>query len=185
MPRLFLGIPIPEPHCQQISRFVNEIPHQAGIRWVKPENYHVTLAFFGEVPAEMIHNLKEVLRVGLVNRSEFVLEFYTYSLAPSNQEPRMIWVRWKKNPNFQELSKKVNSFYKQLSSTHSFRKSPMPHITLARLKSGVDWKALSLQKGEALPILKVRKLVLWETRKHEDTVSYHPLIEIPLIRAGL
>ena len=185
MARLFLGIPIPHTLCEQISDFLEEIPQQSGIRWVKPKNYHVTLGFFGEVQDEIVENFQEALRVGMGNCEGFELEFHEYTFAPRGHEPRMIWIQWKKNSQFKELSHRLCTLSEQLFPQYSSRKSPIPHITLARMRSGVDLGSIPLNMGPQLPRLLVRKLVLWESLREEGgEVFYQPMLEIPLLKEG-
>lgn len=50
--RLFVAIPLPPPLAQHIAEIEECLcPRLATLRWVRPEDAHLTLAFIGAVPA--------------------------------------------------------------------------------------------------------------------------------------
>jgi 2'-5' RNA ligase len=67
--RLFTAIELPEPvkaHLASVrAKLENPVELGGAISWVKPENVHVTLKFFGEVPdaavGELIESLNRVI----------------------------------------------------------------------------------------------------------------------------
>ncbi|MEM6628665.1 MAG: RNA 2',3'-cyclic phosphodiesterase [Bacteroidota bacterium] len=183
MARIFLGIPIPEAQCLQLVDFVSKIPPQPGIRWIRPANYHLTLAFLDELPEEAMDNVREAFCVGLKNHRAFSLDFYAYTFAPSGRDPRMLWARWEKNEPFRKLYERIRILSEQIQPNLLFRNSPIPHITLARLKGGVDTREIDLRKGGGVSPLKVEKVVIWESLRNEKgQVSYKALSEIILAR---
>jgi 2'-5' RNA ligase len=62
--RLFLAIPMPETVRNEITGVQRElrrlVSHDA-IRWTKPEQFHLTLRFLGDVPAERVAALQEAV----------------------------------------------------------------------------------------------------------------------------
>ncbi|HEY8129273.1 MAG TPA: 2'-5' RNA ligase family protein, partial [Hyphomicrobium sp.] len=46
MPRLFTAIEVPEEICEELHRLRMPLP---GARWMKPESYHITLRFAGDI----------------------------------------------------------------------------------------------------------------------------------------
>ena len=58
--RLFIGIPAPQPVRDEIDsahRRLEELLGNGAVRWVRPENYHLTLLFLGETPAGLVERL--------------------------------------------------------------------------------------------------------------------------------
>nr|BFE84021.1 hypothetical protein GCM10020093_066220 [Planobispora longispora] len=57
--RLFVGLLPPRPVCDELARALG--PHRAAwprLRWIDRENWHLTLAFLGEVPEEVLPGLE-------------------------------------------------------------------------------------------------------------------------------
>ncbi|MET0431397.1 MAG: 2'-5' RNA ligase family protein, partial [Hyphomicrobium sp.] len=61
MPRLFTAIELPDEICDELYRLRTPLP---GARWMKPENYHITLRFAGDIgnveAREFIANLARI-----------------------------------------------------------------------------------------------------------------------------
>src|ERR1017187_3953647 len=60
--RLFVAISIPEPVRNEIIRVQQElqplVPRDV-VRWARPDQFHLTLRFLGDVPADGIEDLKK------------------------------------------------------------------------------------------------------------------------------
>ncbi|WP_297058023.1 RNA 2',3'-cyclic phosphodiesterase, partial [Thermosulfurimonas sp.] len=56
--RCFLAVALPE-EIKEILRGLQEELRAAGagVRWVRPEGFHLTLKFFGEIPEEKLPSL--------------------------------------------------------------------------------------------------------------------------------
>ena len=190
--RLFLGIPAPEGIFQPLQSLRQALEAQSGIRWVKAENLHVTVFFFGQVAEEMIPNLIEMIRATLREFAPFELIFDQFVPAPKARKPRMIWARYHKTETFRLLVNRITDLYAQIQPRQQQRKSPVPHITVARLRAEVAVRhsevsnskesevsnskregagsALSLSAVQhfrvlhsAAPTFQVERLVLWSS----------------------
>ena len=63
--RLFVAIAIPDPVREEIIRVQRELQPLAprdAVRWTKPEQFHLTLRFLGDVSADRVAALKESVR---------------------------------------------------------------------------------------------------------------------------
>ncbi|WP_372422009.1 RNA 2',3'-cyclic phosphodiesterase [Salinarimonas chemoclinalis] len=58
MPRLFVGLEIPEDVVATLAACRGGLP---GARWVEPENYHVTLRFIGDVDEDVAEDVYALL----------------------------------------------------------------------------------------------------------------------------
>jgi len=143
--RLFIGIEIPDSLRQEIDVFRKKHEQLNGVKWVKLENLHITVSFFGKVPREMLPNLLEMIRVVLLETDPFELTIDGYALGPDSRNARMIWIKWKKNSQFKDLSQRIHRLYCQIDPSHQQRKSPVPHITIARFKDFERFDELKLQ----------------------------------------
>lgn len=133
----------------------------SGIRWVRRDLLHITLYFFGEIPVEMADNLVSLIQIGCKEFSPFTLSFEQYCYAPPRKAPRMIWARYQKHQVFKEMAVRLHSLFLQIRPDQQFRKSPIPHITLARLRE-VDQQSI-IFPSTRLADLEVDQLILWES----------------------
>jgi len=61
-------------------------------RWVRPEAMHLTLRFFGEVPAESVETLGARLSEAFAGLSAFDLDMRGCGVFPERGNPRVLWV---------------------------------------------------------------------------------------------
>ena len=121
------------------------------VRWTKRENLHITLSFLGKTKDELIPSIISSTEEVCLERSPFSLEFDKICYGPTEQNPRMIWIKGKKSKEIGELrsdlEKGLSSMPRQ--ETSDFRSGFSPHITLGRLRRN-DFKEI---KPEERPII--------------------------------
>jgi 2'-5' RNA ligase len=89
---LFAAVVPPEPaldHLRGALRRLQDRP--AGPRWVGPDRQHVTLAFFGEVPAARVPALTDALTTAL-SGVDVHLRLAGAGTFPEKGDPRVLWV---------------------------------------------------------------------------------------------
>ncbi len=60
--RAFFGLPVPEPHREELGRFIPESAKLApGFRWTPAENLHLTVRFVGSVDRALIETVADAL----------------------------------------------------------------------------------------------------------------------------
>src|SRR5688572_30219025 len=74
--RVFLGLgPAAPEWAEPLSFWIAQVSRRYpnGIRWIPPENFHVTLRFLGSVSQEEVLSINEVVENVAANHSPFVL----------------------------------------------------------------------------------------------------------------
>jgi len=155
-----------------------------GIRWVDPEQTHLTLHFLGERPDGDIPRL-----VPLLQRCGGELPF-TLITTPAGtfgtpSSPRVLWVGVEPSPPLQRLHRTLADGLVSLGIPVEDRPYH-PHLTIARLK-GVQREALRRVLA-AVPgefTITVERVVLYESRLtpagalHREIASVSPRQEGP------
>jgi len=127
--RLFIAIELPNGIKNELGRLRTNIE---GVRWMPAEQFHLTLAFLGEVDEETALRLSANLAE--IRTATFELTLAEASCFPSQQRPRVIWIGVKPEPRLLKLAAAVQQ--SALNSGIFLEERPFsPHITLARLKS--------------------------------------------------
>jgi len=93
--RAFIAIPLPESllaHLGRLQRRLEQEVPPRSVRWVRPENIHLTLQFLGDTPVEKVLRIKAALEV--VARYAPPCTFAVGGLGcfPNPRRPRVIWV---------------------------------------------------------------------------------------------
>lgn len=102
-------------------------------RWVRPENLHVTLAFFGEVEQETLNALSGALDTVMRQRVPITLDLLGVAARPTPGRCRMLWVALDDpTGECERLADRVMSAAEDLGVPRDDR-SFKPHVTLCRL----------------------------------------------------
>ncbi len=94
--RLFVALDSPEPVRRRIAAMQAELRRAAGrhadeVRWVAPENVHLTLQFLGAVPEERLEALRGALAAAAAEARPLALELKGAGGFPSARRPRVVW----------------------------------------------------------------------------------------------
>lgn len=107
------------------------------IRWVKPQGFHLTFRFLGNIEQTRVAPILTALRAAARLHPQFQVRTQGLGAFPSFTRPRVLWTRLN-GDGLQELYTKIES---ALSSCgfppegRAFR----PHITLGRVRSPRGW----------------------------------------------
>lgn len=90
MPRLFVAVDLPEPARRRVAEIPERIGEVPGLRWVRPETLHLTLAFLGEVGADAIPGVTAALDA--LEVSAFELRIAGGGQFPPSGPARVVWM---------------------------------------------------------------------------------------------
>jgi len=127
--RLFTAISLPDSVTEQIATICHGL---RGVRWLSPEQIHLTLNFIGEFPDEQLLDLEEALATIRVPR--FPLALSGAGQFASGRDGNVIWIGTSSPEPLFELQKKIQSTLRPFGIKAEKRKYT-PHITIARIKS--------------------------------------------------
>lgn len=154
-------------------------------KWVHPEDYHITLVFFGFVDESKRDELIERVRPIISKEESFQLTLSRLGVFGFAEKPRIFWAGVNESQKLKELQKKV--YEECVNMEFSLDKKPFnPHITLAR-KWGSDEefhkeKLISITTDEGDPIsFQVDEVVLYETHM-DKSPKYKEFAVFPLNR---
>ncbi len=126
MHRLFVALSLPENVIDALGALQSGV---RGARWLPDENFHMTLAFIGEVDR---HGLNEIASaLAAVSAPEFDLRLTGCGFF-GDRKPRALWVGAAPNPALAHLQAKIAVALKRAGFGEGKRKFT-PHVTLAYL----------------------------------------------------
>jgi 2'-5' RNA ligase len=150
--RLFVAVAVPLQIRETIERgqaaLRRELPGDLA-RWTKPEQFHLTLRFLGNVHAARVPELESKLREVCRPFSPMTLEAAGVGFFPEKRLPRVLWV------GLQEQTQQIsNLFHAIQEATRPFSSEPVEHdfhahITLARIKRIKRREAEQLKQAAA------------------------------------
>jgi len=135
--RCFIAINLDTAVKANIKEFIqqnNLSKNFIGIKWVKPENLHITLAFLGEITTNQASIIKRMLENVSSKNEPFTIELFDIGFFPNKKNPKVFWIGIKKQPKLLKLKHDID---KGLTEHNiNFDKKPFsPHLTIGRIKS--------------------------------------------------
>jgi 2'-5' RNA ligase len=183
--RAFIGIALPDAVRSSLASLQRQLGESgADVKWVEPDNLHVTLKFLEEVTEEQRRIVEELLtRVADQERS-FALGLREVGAFPSVRAPRVIWVGLEEG---RESVVRIAERIEQACQTHGLRREERPfsaHVTLGRVRSPKrrDHLAQRLQSTlwQSPTSFQVTAITLYRSDLSSSGPRYTVLAEIPL-----
>jgi 2'-5' RNA ligase len=135
--RLFLAVPIPEPVVEFTGAIITNLKLENWpVRWVQPNNAHITLHFLGNVSPAQTELLRLALRQPISTHAGFDLRTANLGVFPTMKRPRVLWLglygpAHRLQSLHDDIAKVLGELEFELDPSNEFH----PHITLGRLKN--------------------------------------------------
>lgn len=190
--RLFIGIDLPPgirstvaTVSERCRRDIQRAAPRAVVRWVPPDNLHITLWFLGEVGDAAAGSLSAVLNEPF-EVGAFRVALRGLGVYPATGSPRVIWMGIADGRDalirvYGELSRRLPRV-----GFEPERRAYAPHLTLARVKdlrrpdTGPVRAALSRRDG-AFGEFDVPAVTLFRSHLSSSGSQYESLLRVPLI----
>jgi RNA 2',3'-cyclic 3'-phosphodiesterase len=135
--RVFVAIELDPDFCSSAMKLV-EILSMAGadVKWVEPDNMHVTLKFLGDVSLTDTARICDAVKKAADEYQPFDIEFAGAGAFPNLGRPRTIWLGTREGSEpMRQLVESLESRLQKLG----FRRENRPfqaHLTLGRVRRG-------------------------------------------------
>lgn len=142
--RLFIGIGLPDEAKQRLATLAGGIPDA---RWVPRDNFHITLAFLGEVPDPDIADIG--LSLGKIDYPAFDVNIQGVGIFGSAKRPRILWAGVEETGQLCRLQARIAQKLTDMNCPFDNRKF-RPHVTLARVHNSAYGKIRNFLSDHAL-----------------------------------
>ncbi len=126
MPRLFVGLELPEPIKERLLLAQGGV---IGARWQSVEQLHLTLRFIGDVDGRAADDVDAVLAA--LRFSRFSLSLQGVGAFGRFGQPRVLWAGVQPKPPLLRLHHKIDHSLVKIGLPPEERRYD-PHVTLAR-----------------------------------------------------
>jgi len=183
--RTFIAIALPQEMRDYLACIQAELKKcQADVKWVQPENIHLTLKFLGERDEKKIEKIKEILEETAREKACFSLRLCNIGAFPKIDFPRIIWA------GIDAGEKETEALALELEERIAkigIPKEDKPfssHITIARIKSPANREGL-VQGLKKIPQIqgkefRVEKITLYKSTLTPKGPIYEVLKEANL-----
>ena len=171
--RLFVGIPLAPEAVSELAKLVQHIRHEhksglAGLRWLPPESWHITLQFLGNTDEAHYNCL--IARLAEIRYAEVPLRIEELGAF---ERAGVVFAGVSITPNLVELAQRVTEATSRCGFVAEERPYH-PHITLARAKNrinplrGVERQAPHRQFSSFV----AREFLLYESHTQREGAHY-------------
>jgi 2'-5' RNA ligase len=182
--RTFIAIELPETITRAISEIQEGIKSYGfNIRWVRPENIHLTLKFLGDIKEDETDKIARVIFESVRTCSPISLSAKGIGVFPGIKRPRVIWVgvSGQINPLF-KLQKKLEDGLKGLGFKKE-KRAFRAHLTLGRIKDRIDSKrfggTLRTFGGFESETFIADEIILYKSELKPTGAVYTQLVSVP------
>jgi RNA 2',3'-cyclic 3'-phosphodiesterase len=177
MKRLFAAIKVhpSETFLAKYYALMRPLREEA-IKWVDPQNIHITLRFFGETPEKDINSIVWALKRSAAGISPFNLEIRDTGIFGSSYKPRVIWFGIGQEEGLTTLAKNIQHELTGIGILPD-RQNFVPHLTIARIKYLNNKKGfqrlIDLHQSGTIHKEEVKKFHLFESILRPQGPLYH------------
>ncbi|MFO7675282.1 MAG: RNA 2',3'-cyclic phosphodiesterase [bacterium] len=178
--RCFVAVETSPEVRRDIGRLQQELRACApGVRWVRPEAMHLTLAFLGEVDADFVAAARGPLAAACAGHAAFAARPAGLGAFGSPRRARVLWVGMDRGRDeLVRLARSVNDALRAVGFRPEARPFS-PHLTLGRLREPADLSAATAREYAAREFA-VERVVLFESELRPEGPRYSALAEFPL-----
>jgi 2'-5' RNA ligase len=178
--RCFIAVETTPEARRELGRLQQALrPLAPGVRWVRPEAMHLTLAFLGEVDGEFAAAAREPLAAAGAGHRAFTARLAGLGAFGSPSRARVLWVGLDRGRDeLVRLARSVNDALR----TVGFRPEDRPfspHLTLGRLREPTDLAAVT-GRAFATSEFPVGRVVLIKSELRPEGPHYTELGAFPL-----
>jgi RNA 2',3'-cyclic 3'-phosphodiesterase len=177
--RLFVAVELPEPVREHLDARTGPLRQSlAGWRWTPAEQWHLTLAFLGQVEDERLPELMRRMRLAARRHEPFELRLAGFGAFSNARRARVLWAGVGGDREaLVRLADSVGAGARRAKIAVEERRY-RPHLTLGRRRAPVDARdVLSVGPGYESPTWGVDEFVLVESHlgsavRHEVRERY-------------
>ena len=175
--RAFIAIDLPE----TVRRFLAEVQetlksYRLPVKWVRPQNIHLTLKFLGEVETAQTAKIAAAMTMAAKDLADVCLTAKDVGVFPDLKRPRVIWAGVKGQLEIlQDLQRALDDHLAELGLPRDPR-TFYAHLTLGRVKGKIVLSRLKtvidgLKGAESEPF-EVDRIVLFKSELRPTGAVY-------------
>lgn len=157
--------------------------YEADVRWVDPNNIHLTLKFLGNVDEKEILGIINIMREICKRYQPFNLRIGGVGVFPDTKSPRVIWAGVEYNTILEGLWMDIENEMMKIGFKREDRKFT-PHLTLGRFRSISGRENLSeiikLHKDDDFGITLVKSISLMKSDLTPSGPRYSRIAEVSI-----
>lgn len=145
--RTFIAVDLSKGTKGKLKALQDEFAKKApGVKWVTPDNFHLTLLFLGEVEKREIVAICRTVEKRARKHSSFNLDVEGLGAFPNTRRPKILWAGITEGASeLKELHDDIEEGLLELNQYRREDRAYTPHLTLGRLSAedrAEDWEPI-------------------------------------------
>lgn len=183
--RTFIAVELPQSLKADIQELQDTLKQEGlHLRWVRPQNIHLTLKFLGNIDVKKIPGITNTLTQAVRSQTAFSLTPQGLGFFPNLKNPKVMWIGvGGDTAELMALQRSID----QALDVLGFAKEKRPfkgHLTIGRTKGRIDSRKLSNTLKNygmfASDPFKVERIALIKSELRPQGPIYTPLERVPL-----
>ncbi|MBA2692971.1 MAG: RNA 2',3'-cyclic phosphodiesterase [Rubrobacter sp.] len=176
--RLFFAIFPPKEIQKAMSDSASGLRVAGDVRWVRPENIHLTLKFLDEVSDEKAEKVADFFANVAERHAPLALAPSGFGGFPSERKARVIWIGAKgATETLRALAEDIESECENLGFERESRPFS-PHFTLGRARKRfveIEVEREAETRGAEIPAFEAKEIHLVKSETKKEGAIYTPL----------
>lgn len=190
--RTFLAIELDDAHHRALANLQAQLQRERAaryVRWVAPENIHLTLKFLGDVESSRLPDLQRAVAKVCASAVPFALKISGAGAFPNTQRPNVIWVGV--SGEVERAARSAQEIDEACAALGFAREARpfSPHLTLGRVqrdaamgdRQKIGAMIVSANVGE-LGVLRVERIAMMKSELRAGGSLYTRLAALELRR---
>ncbi|HXK61911.1 MAG TPA: RNA 2',3'-cyclic phosphodiesterase [Acidobacteriota bacterium] len=185
MIRSFIAVDLPQEVRARLHEYGRELK-ELGLKgsFTRPDSFHLTLKFLGNIAEQQVEEIGSALEHAVRGAKPFQVDVRRLGVFPGPSNPRVVWMGLERSEALESLQQRIEEAAEALGFGREGRPF-RPHLTLVRLKSKDNLKALGEYLRKAGPeasagTVLVNEVVLFRSDLRPDGARYSRLRTVPL-----
>ena len=174
--RAFLAVPLTRYFDIDVAPLINtlknEYPH---VRWVSPEQIHITLHFFGSIPMDDFQRISRIVNPLVADTSPFAITLEGLGAFPAIDRPSVIWIGVGGETDLlTQLQQRLEGQFLGAGFPCEDR-SFKPHLTIGRVKEAKREMRLGNHKFGPTQAKRIEEILLLRSHLTPGGASYETM----------
>lgn len=177
--RTFVAIELPKEVKNELKKNQDKLKSfNFPIKWVEPDQIHLTLSFLGDVFEDKIDRVYEAVEEGILRIKPFTLKPDGLGCSPSFKKPRVLWVGLEGEVEpLAKLQKQIEENLLAADFSPRVREKFTSHLTLGRVRR-------TARKGERVRLGQKIQKIVFESSEEAIKVEKVSIIKSELFPTG-
>jgi len=182
--RSFIAIELDETVKSALAELQQEFKeYRADVKWVKPDNIHLTLKFLGNIKEESAEKIIKIMEKVCGQYNPFNLNIKGVGMFPNLRAPRVLWIGIENKEVIKPLQKEIDYGMESIGFQRD-NKNFKPHLTLCRFRSSIGknglLQAVKPHERDSLGTITVKYITFMRSDLNPAGAQYTKIAEVPL-----